>query len=67
MIVEQDGNTFRIKPQGAGSIHTAGSGERQLWSMLAAMGPMSPSDAEEWMNGFIPKERSKGEGDPNDS
>lgn len=55
MIVERDGNTLRIKPQGGGSIHEAGSGERQLWSMLSAMGPMKPEEAAEWMDGFIPK------------
>lgn len=57
MIVEQVGNTLRVVPQGQGTIHEAGSGERQLWSMLAAMGPMKPAEASEWMDGFIPKDK----------
>lgn len=59
MIVRQEGNSLYIIPQGNGSMDNAGAGERQLWSMLAAMGPMQPDDAEEWMNGFIPSTRNE--------
>ena len=55
--MEWDGNTLRIKPQGYGSMESAGAGERQLWSMIGAM-PGTAEEAEEWMEGFIPKTRS---------
>jgi hypothetical protein len=54
--VEWDGNTLRIKPQGYGSMETAGAGERQLWSLIGAIG-VPPEDAQEFMDGFIPKTR----------
>jgi hypothetical protein len=56
-LVEIEGNTLRLKAQGPGGIEGAGAGEMQLWSMLSAMGPMKPEDAEAWMAGFIPKTR----------
>lgn len=54
-VVEQDGNTLRIRSQGPGGMTGAGAGERQLWSMLAAMGPMKSEEAQDWMSNFIPK------------
>lgn len=55
-VVEWDGNTLRIKPQGPGSMQSAGAGEQQLWSLIGAMGT-TPEAAEDWMDGFIPKTR----------
>lgn len=57
-VVKQEGNSLYVIPQGMGTMEGAGSGERQLWSMLAAMGPMEPNAAKEWMNGFIPDTRN---------
>jgi hypothetical protein len=55
--VIQEGNTLKLRGQGFGTMTEAGSGEKQLMSLISAIGVTSPEEKQEWMNGFIPPTR----------